>query len=164
MVAVGQVEDASSCLNGQSGEISLEVSGGRAPYSYKWSNGASSPTVSNLTNGTYSVDIIDQSGCFVSQTFKVNRPDPLTISLTNTISSQCEPKEILEINKLYIEGGVAPYSIQWSSGEVFEEGYRMEANAPGNYQVTVTDRQGVRTNSKFCRSEQCYIGKRRIFI
>jgi gliding motility-associated-like protein len=142
LVAVGKVQEASSCQNGQSGEISLEVSGGRAPYSYRWSNGKTSPTVSNLTNGTYTVDIIDQSGCFISQTFKVNRPAPLTISLTNTISSQCEPKEILEINELHIEGGVAPYNIQWSSGEVFEDGYRMEANAPGNYQVTVTDSKG----------------------
>ncbi|MBI0397506.1 gliding motility-associated C-terminal domain-containing protein [Cyclobacterium marinum] len=146
--AVGQVQDASSCQNGQSGKILLEVSGGRAPYNYKWSNGETSPSLSNLTNGSYTVNITDQSGCYVSKTFKVNRPAPLNISLTNTVSSQCEPKEILEINELKIEGGVAPYSIQWSSGEVYEDGYRMEASAPGNYQVTVTDSKGcVQTQS-----------------
>lgn len=148
LAAEGKVQEASSCQNGQSGEISLEVSGGRAPYTYRWSHGKTSPKVSNLTNGTYTVDIEDQSGCVISQTFKVNRPDPLTINLTNTISSQCEPKEILEINELHIEGGVAPYKIQWSSGKVLEGGYRMAANAPGNYQVTVTDSKGcVQTQS-----------------
>lgn len=148
LMAFGEVQEATSCQNGQSGEIALTVSGGRPPYSYRWSNGKTSPTISNLTNGTYVVDITDQSGCFVSQTFKINRPDPITISLSNTVSSQCEPRRILEVIELNIDGGEAPYSIQWSSGEVFENGYRMEASAPGNYQVTVTDSKGcVQTKS-----------------
>ncbi|WP_339716036.1 PKD domain-containing protein [Cyclobacterium amurskyense] len=148
LVAVGLVQDATSCSNGQSGEISLMVSGGRPPYSYNWSNGESSASIYNLTNGSYSVDITDQSGCFVSQTFEVKRPDPISISLSNKTTSQCEPREILEIIELSIDGGVAPYSIQWSSGEVFDNGYRMEANGPGNYQVTVTDGNGcIQTKS-----------------
>ncbi|WP_235114336.1 PKD domain-containing protein [Cyclobacterium qasimii] len=148
LVAVGHVQNASSCFNGQSGEISLTVSGGRPPYSYNWSNGKSSPSISNLTNGSYSVEVTDQSGCFVSQTFEVSRPDPISINLTNTTTAQCSPRKIIENYSLNIDGGVAPYTIAWSSGEVFEEGYRMEANAPGNYQVTVTDASGcIQTKS-----------------
>ncbi len=148
LVAEGHVKDAFSCDNGQSGEISLTVSGGRAPYSYRWSNGEESPFISNLTNGSYSVVVTDQSGCKVSHTFEVNRPDPIAINLSNTTTAQCNPRKIIENYSINIDGGVAPYSIDWSSGEVFDEGYRMEANAPGNYQVTVTDGNGcVQTKS-----------------
>ncbi|EPR70936.1 T9SS C-terminal target domain-containing protein [Cyclobacterium qasimii] len=148
LIAVGQVDDALVCQDGNSGAINLTVSGGRPPYNYSWSTGETSPSIFNLTNGNYSVEVSDQSGCFVSQTFEVRRPDPILINVANTTSTQCEPREILETIDLNIDGGVAPYTIDWSSGEVSNNGYRMETNAPGNYQVTVTDGIGcIQTKS-----------------
>ncbi|WP_339924584.1 PKD domain-containing protein [uncultured Cyclobacterium sp.] len=148
LIASGQVEDALVCQDGNSGAINLTVSGGRPPYNYNWSTGETSPSIFNLTNGTYSVEVSDQSGCYVRQTFEVKRPDPIVINVATTTSTQCEPREILETIDLNIDGGVAPYSIDWSSGEVSNNGYRMETNTPGNYQVTVTDGFGcVQTKS-----------------
>ena len=45
--------------------LQANVSGGTAPYSYAWSNGAnsSSITVSPTVNTTYSVTVTDQNGC-----------------------------------------------------------------------------------------------------
>lgn len=148
LIAMGQVQDALDCQDSDVGAIDLTVSGGRPPYNYTWSTGASSPSISNLTNGNYSVEVTDQSGCYVRQTFQVRRPAPIVISVANTTSTQCEPREILETIDLNIDGGVAPYTIDWSSGEVSNNGYRMETNAPGNYQVTVTDGYGcIQTKS-----------------
>jgi gliding motility-associated-like protein len=144
----GLVKDAFSCEDGASGEISLNVSGGRPPYNFSWNTGASTQILSNLTNGSYSVEVSDQSGCSVNKTFEIDRPDLITIDLLNITSTQCEPREIHETFELRIDGGVAPYSIEWSSGEVFDGGYRMETNEPGNYQVTVTDGYGcIQTES-----------------
>ncbi|MBV6442858.1 MAG: T9SS C-terminal target domain-containing protein [Haliscomenobacteraceae bacterium CHB4] len=39
------------------------VSGGTAPYTYQWSNGANGPIVSNLPPGTYTVTVTDANGC-----------------------------------------------------------------------------------------------------
>ena len=148
LIAMGQVQDALDCQNSEGGAINLAVSGGRPPYSYTWSNGETSPSIFNLTNGNYSVEVVDQSGCYVSQTFEVRRPDPIVINIASTTSTQCEPREILETIDLNIDGGVAPYTIDWSSGQVLNNGYRMETNAPGNYQVTVTDGNGcIQTRS-----------------
>lgn len=45
------------------GSITANPSGGTAPYSYVWSTGSTSSTVSSLAAGTYTVTITDQTGC-----------------------------------------------------------------------------------------------------
>jgi hypothetical protein len=45
------------------GSATANVSGGIAPYTYLWSNGETSPTISNLATGTYSVTVTDQNSC-----------------------------------------------------------------------------------------------------
>ena len=54
--------------------LQANVSGGTAPYSYTWSTGAttSSVTVSPTTTTTYSVSVKDQNGCPGSATKTVN--------------------------------------------------------------------------------------------
>jgi hypothetical protein len=53
------------CEGGSTGTVSLNVSGGTLPYSYKWSSNAGgviTPTVSNLTEGTYNVTVTESGG------------------------------------------------------------------------------------------------------
>jgi len=40
--------------------------GGTPPYTYLWSNGSNTPTISNLTPGLYCVTITDATGCIAS--------------------------------------------------------------------------------------------------
>ncbi|MFM9057027.1 MAG: hypothetical protein ACKOQY_10155, partial [Bacteroidota bacterium] len=51
---------AATCAAG--GSVDLSVSGGTAPYTYSWSNGASSEDLSGVTGGTYSVTVTDNAG------------------------------------------------------------------------------------------------------
>ncbi|MBK9148041.1 MAG: DUF11 domain-containing protein [Flavobacteriales bacterium] len=44
---------------GANGELSAYASGGVGPYTFLWSNGATSETISNLEAGTYSVTVTD---------------------------------------------------------------------------------------------------------
>lgn len=61
---VSDVKDAGCSAN--DGTIRLTVTGGTAPYTYAWSNGASSAFIQNLAPGSYDVDVSDASGCSVS--------------------------------------------------------------------------------------------------
>jgi gliding motility-associated-like protein len=59
-----------TCSNGI-GMASANASGGTAPYSYTWSNGATTQSISNLTSGTYSVIVTDAAGCSQVQTVTI---------------------------------------------------------------------------------------------
>ncbi|MBL0019759.1 MAG: SprB repeat-containing protein [Bacteroidetes bacterium] len=45
------------------GTASLMVSGGMAPYTYLWSNGATTSSIAGLSYGSYAVTVTDALGC-----------------------------------------------------------------------------------------------------
>jgi len=53
------------------GSINITVTGGSAPYTYSWSNGAATGNISSLNPGAYLVTITDANGCTTSSTFNV---------------------------------------------------------------------------------------------
>jgi len=57
------------CVGGTA-SVSANVTGGTPPYSYLWSNGATTQTV-NLPVGNFSVTVTDANGCAISQSFEV---------------------------------------------------------------------------------------------
>lgn len=56
-----QIMDATGTM--ANGSINIEVEGGVSPYSYRWSNGASSEDISGLVPGSYSCTITDANDC-----------------------------------------------------------------------------------------------------
>ncbi len=54
---------ASPATNGANGSIYLEINGGTAPYTFLWSNGATTQHLTGLPAGTYTVIVTDAQGC-----------------------------------------------------------------------------------------------------
>ncbi len=124
------------CFGGNSGAINLSVTGGTSPYSYVWSNGATTQDLTNIVAGTYSVTVTDAKGCTTSVTgITISQPSAaLATSATHT-NVNCRNGATAAIN-LTVTGGTTPYSYSWSNGASTEDLNNMAA---GNYTVTVTD-------------------------
>ena len=69
-LTVDGLAEASTASSGN-GRVTLSTSGGTAPYSYAWSNAATTATISNLAMGDYSVTITDAQGCTATRSFTV---------------------------------------------------------------------------------------------
>ncbi|MEM6964999.1 MAG: gliding motility-associated C-terminal domain-containing protein [Bacteroidota bacterium] len=50
-----------NCTDPEGGAIEISVAGGMSPYTYLWSNDSTTQDISGLTNGTYTVTIMDSS-------------------------------------------------------------------------------------------------------
>ena len=55
----------------KNGRIDISVNGGTPPYSYYWSNGEMSQSISNLKLGDYSLTLTDNNQCTKTKEFKV---------------------------------------------------------------------------------------------
>ena len=144
------VTNATDCDNPASGSIDLQISGGNSPYIFQWSNGAATEDISALIAQTYSVTVTDSKGCISEKEFTITRPDDLEIDLATNIYAVCESREVFQNNTLSISGGVAPYIIQWSGGEVTGNNNEiMDTKIDGSYQVTVTDALGCSESISF---------------
>jgi hypothetical protein len=53
------------------GDIDLTVTGGNAPYTYSWSNGATTEDLHNVAPGLYVVIVTDVNGCATTMTYLV---------------------------------------------------------------------------------------------
>ena len=73
-----------NCFGLLKGEIDLSVSGGTNNYTYAWSTGATTQSISSLKSGDYTVTITDENTCQLSETYTIIQND--SISVTEIIS------------------------------------------------------------------------------
>ena len=134
--------DALDCDNPLSGSIDLQVIGGNSPYTFLWSNGKTTEDITGIGANNYSVIVTDSKGCKIEKSFVIKRPLELNIDLDTSLRIVCETREVYQVNKVSISGGVFPYTIKWSDGDVLGNGDTMETENEGQYQVVITDNLG----------------------
>ncbi len=63
----------STCGNSNDGAINTAITGGCTPYTYIWSpGGATTPNLTGISSGTYSVTVTDANGCSKVGTYFLN--------------------------------------------------------------------------------------------
>jgi hypothetical protein len=125
------------CHGKENGQISLTVSGGKAPYTFRWSNGATTPELQNLPASTYTVTVTDSNLCQKHVSVVITEPDSLTVTAAEQ-NVKCKGDQSGAID-ISVTGGTQPYTYLWSNGAKTQD----LANLPGGvYSVIVTDAKG----------------------
>jgi subtilisin-like proprotein convertase family protein len=122
------------CTNGQ-GSIDLTVTGGVSPFTYLWSNSATTQDISNLISGTYRCTITDNSGCKFSTGNIVINNNSGTLDVTSTSINEVCNNDLGSID-LSIAGGIAPITYLWSNAATTQD---ISGLTAATYTVTVTD-------------------------
>jgi Secretion system C-terminal sorting domain len=135
------------------GSVNLTATGVGAPFTFRWSNGATTEDLFNLCTGTYAVTITAKNGCskvlgvyiekscYGDPALMTESPAPLIVnpSVNSTSNSSSNNGFIM----LELRGGASPYYFHWSG----PNGYRareqkIENLRVGTYCATVTDACG----------------------
>ncbi|MFK8102511.1 MAG: gliding motility-associated C-terminal domain-containing protein, partial [Saprospiraceae bacterium] len=122
-------------LVGNDGAIDITVTGGTAPYSYDWNNGATTQDIGGINGGSYTVVVTDSRGCVTTETFILPSIEPFAVEIIVDEVISCNGECDGELSAIPI-GGTAPYTYLWSRGDINDAIFLVCA---GNYTVTVTD-------------------------
>jgi len=148
--ANGSVTGNVSCFGGNNGSASVTASGGTAGYSYLWSDGETTSSVSDLAAGTYSVQVTDANGCTATATgLSVSQPSAVTATVTSSTEPLCNGQSNGTAT-VTAGGGTPGYTYLWSNGETTSSVSDLAANT---YSVTVTDANGCSANTSVTISQ-----------
>ncbi|MBW8048929.1 MAG: PKD domain-containing protein [Cytophagales bacterium] len=127
-----------SCNGSSDGAVDMTVTGGTGSYSYIWFNGSFTEDIAGLTAGAYMVVVTDAgNGCQSANTFIVDEPDVLTVSVTGSDVTGCGNADGDATPS--VTGGTSPYSYAWSNGDTTETATGL---SDAGYGLTVTDANG----------------------
>ncbi len=121
-----------TCYGGNSGSISVTVSGGTNPYNYLWSNNSTNQNLTNVGAGSDTLTVTDTNNCTALSTYNISNPPPSMVIIDTTLIS-ANNTGIINIT---VSGGLLPYSYHWSNNATTED---LSELANGTYIVTVTD-------------------------
>ena len=135
------------CFGESTGQISVEVLGGVAPYNFSVSPSigtlvSSSPTTSTLSDipsGQYEFSIIDGNSCILSETFNVQQNTEIQALFSNIVAETCNDDNGQVT--VTASGGVPAYSYDWiQSGQSAQTAILL--NGGENKFVKITDSNG----------------------
>ncbi len=123
------------------GSVSITVSGGVPPYTFEWSNGATTEDLTGVPPDAYTVTVTGANGCTKTASVTVNNTNPpITITPTIVANTTCPPNNPNGSISINISPAVPPgggtYQIEWSDPPG-GSGNSITMLEPGSYSVTV---------------------------
>ena len=122
-----------SCAGMNDGNARVKVSGGNAPYSYKWSNGEETSLINDIGSGVYTITVSDSNGNTALNAVSLLDVEPISVVL------DIEDGKCGNLGKITakVTGGLGPFQYNWSNGGFDSQIRNLEE---GEYSLKVTDR------------------------
>lgn len=137
-----------SCVGRRDGSITAIATGGTGALSYNWSNQGSTPNINALIQGQYRLTITDANACESVQTYMVEEPAPIQVSIETTPADDgCNG-----IASATVNGGTAPYTFRWNSNAANTDSV-LTGLCPGDYMVAVVDANGCEASPEVVEAE-----------
>jgi gliding motility-associated-like protein len=92
-LSVSVTSSGAGCGSSSNGTASASGNGGTSPYTYLWSNGQTTSTISNLPSGNYGVVVTDANGC--------------TSTANVTVTADVQPIAAFKVDSSYSCEGIA---------------------------------------------------------
>ncbi len=134
-----------SCFGDSTGCATASTTGGVAPYTYLWENGATAANICGLPAGSFLVTVTDANGCVNSAAAIITQPaGPLDVDAIVTsayaggTALQCFG-DSSGTAQVTIADGTGPYTILWDNGTTTNNIGQLP---DGTHCVTVTDASG----------------------
>lgn len=129
------------CHGAATGSIDLVIDGGTSPYTFDWSNGATTQGITGLVAGTYSVTVNDNAGLISTSSIKISEPDQLSVTgMVQNVSSAGGNDGAINLT---VRGGTYDYFFAWDNGATSQNIGNLTA---GDYSVVVTDGFGCQAS------------------
>ncbi len=124
-----------SCNNGTDGNIEINILSGITPFEFALNGGAfqSDNLFENLSAGTYTLNMIDDSGCIFTSVANLNEPPPINAIISNQNETCDHANGWIAVA---VEGGTSPYNYEWQNEETTPS---VSELSEGVYRVSVTD-------------------------
>jgi gliding motility-associated-like protein len=126
-----------SCDGSCNGTATATAIGGSPPFTYLWSNGATTQTITGLCAGTYTVTITGSNQATATATTTVTAPAAISSSMQVTAAT-CGLNN--GTASVVVTGGTPPFTYLWNPGGLTTAS--LTNLAPGVYYVLITDNNG----------------------
>ena len=131
-----------------SSSITINPSGGQAPYTAVWSNNYIGLFQDSLAIGNYAIQITDAHGCVLDTTIDVSTSSPTVINANQTnVSCFGLGNGAIDVN---IVQGTPGYTYAWDNGATSQD---LADLSPGIYRLTLTDGNGCITDVSYSISQ-----------
>ncbi len=139
-----------NCFGGSTGGVNITPLGGTPPYTYVWTNSLGNTVsniedLSNVSAGTYAVQITDNNGCALSNSYQVTQPNQMLNNSAVLSNVACYSGSNGSID-LQAWGGTPPYTYLWTTGSSNQD---ITGLTVGNYSITITDNKGCVKSSNY---------------